>query len=106
MSEDGFEEVGVGATEYDDEDKLFRETKRSPDQDDMVVNLFVETESAKGAAVGTFMDTDSTQLFLTMSLCVLVVGALGFVFGYSQTKYSSFYTEIPDNYNSLLVEMQ
>jgi len=106
MSDDGIEEVGVGIAQYDHTDQEFRNTKRAPDQDDMIVNLFVETE--KSTAVGAFMDQDSSKLFLSMSVCILIVGALGFVFGYTQQKVKgrNSYREIPDNNTSLLVELK
>merc|ERR1712007_230684 len=95
MSDDGIEEVGVGIAQYD-----------HTDQDDMIVNLFVETE--KSTAVGAFMDQDSSKLFLSMSVCILIVGVLGFVFGYTQQKVKgrNSYREIPDNNTSLLVELK
>jgi len=98
----GEAEVGASA-EYSDEDMAFREAKREPDQDDMTCEMFVEPESVK--AVGAALDLENSSILLTMSLCVLIVGALGFAFGYAQQKGKQ-YQAIPDNKSSLLVELE
>lgn len=105
MESSYMKEIGLGASgaTYSDEDKQFREAKREPDQDNMVCPMFIETESDK--AVGAALDSDSTNLVLTMSLCILIVGAMGFAFGFAQSKGKQ-YQAIPDKTSSLLVELE
>jgi len=104
LGDDDFVEVGV-ATQYDETDLAFQNAKRAPDTDDMTCDLFVEDEVAKAAEVGSLMNPESSKLFLTMSFCVMVVGALGFIFGYSQSKGDS-YQKIKDSNAGLLVELE
>merc|ERR1711998_156748 len=70
-------EYELGSAEMSEEDLEFQNTKRAPDQDDMVVNLYVEAEKAVGIAVsqGTM-----TSLGQTLMLSV-VVGGAAYAFG-------------------------
>merc|ERR1712079_304821 len=78
------DETQVGSTQMSDEDLAFRNTKRAPDEDDMVVNLFIDPEE-KSVAFSVSKETMSTVKTLTM--VGLLIGAAGFTFGYLSKKY-------------------
>jgi hypothetical protein len=66
-----------------EEDLEFQNTKRSPDQDDMVVELFVEAEKAIGISLieGTGFTSLGQMLFLSA-----VIAIAGFTFGFIRNK--------------------
>jgi hypothetical protein len=75
-------EYELGAAEMSEEDLEFQNTKRAPDQDDMVVDLYVEAEKA----VGVFVSERTMSSLGQMLMLSAVVAGAGYAFGFFHTK--------------------
>jgi len=73
----------LGSAEMSEEDLEFQNTKRSPDLDDMVVEMWVEAEKSVGITVSE--ETVSSMKHILL-LSMVVAGAV-YAFGYVQRKY-------------------
>merc|ERR1712226_1601433 len=83
--EDEFD-VGNGA-QLDEIDMEFRNTPRAPDTDDMIVKLYIEAE----AQIAEWIAKDTSQTFMIMLFCFMVVGTFGFGYGYQQSKSNTLF---------------
>jgi hypothetical protein len=72
------------------EDLEFQNTKRAPDQDDMVVELFVEAEKAVGIVISESTLTSMGQMLMLS----LVVAGAGYAFGFFGTKQEESYVSL------------
>jgi len=100
-----YDEAELGKIEFDEVDQQFRETKREPDTDDMVVTLEIEQEEVKQSSVGSLLkDVQSNSS--TLFFMIVFIGAIGFVFGYVQNQGKHYQTIPNDRDETLLVEMQ
>jgi len=85
----------LGSAEMSEEDLEFQNTKRSPDLDDMVVEMWVEAEKSVGITISEETVSSMQQILM---ISVVLAGA-GYAFGYFQRKYKN------EGYVSM-VEMQ
>jgi hypothetical protein len=83
-------EYSIGAAEMSAEDLEFQNTKRAPDQDDMVVELFVEAEKAVGIVISESTLTSMGQMLMLS----LVVAGAGYAFGFFGTKQEESYVSL------------
>jgi hypothetical protein len=75
-------EVSVGDAELSEEDLAFQNTKRAPDQDDMVVDLFIEAEKS----VGIFVSERTMSSVGHMLILSAIVAGAGYAFRFFHTK--------------------
>merc|ERR1712060_1010006 len=84
------------SVELSEEDLAFQNTKRAPDTDDMIVEMFIEADKAVGSL---FASESAMKSFQNLFMIGIVLGCAGFLFGYVSEKFKS------DNYVAL-IEMQ
>jgi len=89
-------EVEVGSAEFSEEDLMYQNTKRAPETDDMVLEMFIEAEKSVGILSGEENATLRQILFMSV-----IIAALGYTFGYFRGKF----TGENESYVSL-IEMQ
>jgi len=83
-------ETAIGMSDLSEEDLEFQNTKREPDTDDMVVEMYVEAEKAVGIIFGEGTSSSFGQ-FLMISV---FIAGLGYAAGYFRTKSSDNYTSL------------